>query len=295
MELIKSKIKDIIYKVAPNGRLVAILVLQKKSELVDENDVLKNAILLDNAIVIQTKGLHVGSKLQINTEDLQNPIHKVLNSSQAKPLPDRCPSCGEKLSKHEYTVTRIDEETEEEYEEVVDCFQCTNLFCTGQSQSHLFKFMAYMKPSIDSHLMRKFLDEYVTTGSSHTDIRNITDFDKIYMNIKGRETRTRLNNWIKVHGEYIGDKLFDLDVAIQKELSKEYLPKSMFWFTANLPIRNQELVNRIANINPQHFFEGTDSVFKSFSSTEQKFLLDNFDFLFKLIKLFKAFGDKEWT
>lgn len=280
MELVTSKIKDIIYKVAPSGKLVAILVLQKKEELVEE-DVLKHAILLDNALTIKSEGLHIGSKIEIDTNDLGKPIHKILNSTHYKPLPDRCPSCGEKLSSH------FDDE------KLLDYLECTNVFCTGQSQSHLFRLLSFMFPDKDYFILRKFLDEYVTVGNATTDIRNITDFDKIYFPIKGRDTRTRLNNWIKAHGEHLGDKLFEIDIAIESKLSEDVMPRYVFWLVANLPV-DKELFTKISNIDPVLFLGGRDETFKELSHKEQNYLVDNMDFILKLVNIFKYYGEKQW-
>jgi len=278
MELAVSKIKDILYKVAPSGKLVAILVLQQKEELV-EDDVLKHAILLDNALTIKNKGLHIGSKLEINTKDLGKPIHKVLNSSHEKQLPDRCPSCNEKLS-------------ESKTEDTVDYIECTNAFCTGQSQSHLFRLLAYTFVG-DFHILRKFLDEYVTIGKATTDIRNITDFENIYLPIKGRNTRTRLNSWVKTHGEVLGNKLFEIDVKIENKLSEPKLPKKLFWLMANLPI-DTKTFNIVEKIHPKMFLAGRDEVFKTLSHKQQNYLVDNMDFILKLVNIFKYYGEKEW-
>lgn len=282
MEYLKSKIKDIIYKVAPNGRLVAILVLQEKEALKDkEEDVLKNAILLDNACTIKDRGLHIGSKVEINLEDMGNPIHKVLNVSHAKPVPSRCPSCNEKLSTH------FNEQ------KLLDYYECTNLFCHGQSQSHLFRMLAYLFPDSDTHVFRKFLDEYVTIGKSTTDIRNITDFDKIYLPVKGRNTRTRLNQWIKAHGSFLGDKLFEMDIAVEKHLSQPKMKKYRFWLVANLPIPKECFI-LISDIDPKMFLAGRDEVFKNLTHHQQNYLMDNMDFILKLLNIFKFYGEKEW-
>lgn len=283
MEYLKSKIKDIIYKVAPNGKLIAILVLGERPELFDkEEKAMKNAVILDNALTIGTRGLHIGSKLQLNTEDLANPIHKVLNSAHAKPLPTKCPSCSVKL-------TRI-------YPKgigVCSHIMCTNIFCTGQSQSHLFRLLAYMFPDKDIHILRKFLNEYVTVGHATTDIRNITDFDKIYCAVKSRETRTRLNQWIKVHGEYLGDKLFEIDIAVEKYLAQPKIPKYLFWLVANLPLP-KEGFDIISSIDPRMYLAGRDEVFKKLTHKQQNYLMDNMDFILKLLNIFKFYGEKEW-
>jgi hypothetical protein len=284
MELLKSKIKDIIYKVAPNGKLIAILVLRERPELFDrEENAMKSAVMLDNATTVTKRGLHIGSKIQINLEDIGNPIHKVLNSSHIKPLPTKCPSCNEKLTRN--------------YPEkggICTHINCTNIFCYGQSQSHLFRLLAYMFPDKDIHILRKFLDEYVTVGNSTTDIRNITDFEKIYLQIKGRKTRTRLNNWIKVHGEFLGDKLFEIDISIEEMLSEPTASKYLFWLTANLPIPKEGFL-LIQDINPKMFLAGRDETFKKLTHSQQNYLMDNMDFILKLLNIFKFYGgEKEW-
>lgn len=278
MGLVTSKIKDIIYKVAPSGKLVAILVLQSKEELVDE-DVLKNAILLDNALLIHSKGYHIGSKVQIDTEDLGNPIRKVLHASHPIPISIKCPSCGEKLSQHFK-------------DKKLDYIECTNAFCTGQSQSHLFRLISYHFVGTDIHIIRKFLNEFVTESGT-TDIRNITDFDKIYIPVKGRNTRTRLNNWIKFHGNNMGEKLFEIDVAVENLLSEHKLPKRLFWLVANLPV-DEETFNIIEKINPKMFLAGRDDNFKILTHNQQNYLVDNMDFILKLINIFQSYGKKEW-
>lgn len=278
MEFLTSKIKDIIYRVAPDGKLIAILVLQEKEEL-KEDGVLKNAILLDNVCTIKDRGLHIGSKIEINLEDARHPIHKVLSNSHTKPIPNKCPSCNEKL-----TVRFKEKE--------LNHYTCTNIFCCGQSQSHLFKMLACLFPDSDIHVFRKFLDEYVV-GKAATDIRNITDFDKIYLQIKGRKTRTRLNQWIEVHGEFLGDKLFEMDIAIEKHLSQPEIKKSHFWLVANLPIPKKDFT-LIQNIDPKMYLAGRDEIFKKLTHPQQNYLMDNMDFILKLLNIFKFYGEKTW-
>lgn len=263
MESVTS-IKDIIYKIAPSGKLIAVLALDDEI-----------GILLDNALNIKKYGLNTGSVIKLSNDN-SKPIEEVISKTRYKNLPSNCPSCGEVLSKHLNNKK-------------VDYIECSNVFCCGQSQSHLFLLMSYIFMGKDTYIMKKFLNEYVI-GNDKTSIKNMTDFYNIYLPLKGRNTVTRLGKWIDVHGEYIGEKLFNIDIAIENELSKPTLNRYMFWLVANLPSDLEE----IKEINPSSFLNGTDEVFKNMSSPNQNYLIDNIDFITLLMKVFNHYSETTW-
>lgn len=280
MELHKTKIKEIKYKIAPNGKLIAVLLLKESKKFISEDGVMQNAILLDNARTIQDMGLYTGSRVVIDLADDVQPIKKVLHRGYVRKLPTHCPRCGEKLKRHT--------ERGERFATLV----CMNTFCYGRSQSHIYKYLSHcFKGTEDIH--RIFLDTYVSIVGTPTSVMNIEDFENIVYPIKNKKTRTRLNQWTKLFGPDLGERLFDLDVAFDEELRKPEMEKKLFWYVANIKTP-AHVAEQIEKICPRLFLSGRCENFKKLDVAHHAFLLDNLDFINKLFNIFKMYGEKTW-
>ena len=126
-------------------------------------------------------------------------------------------------------------------------------------------------------------------------IDTMYDFKVIFSQVKQKKTQGRLQNWTKHHGEELGLKLWELEVALFEYLQNP-VKADHFWSICNFPSIAEPEFHALSKIDPIAFIEGhkpEGNKYRELSNKNQRYLVDNMDFVMLLKDLFEMLKECE--